>query len=139
MPSPHALALRARLVEEALAMGIDEAFIAKVVETFYDRVRTHPRLGPIFDKAIQGDWTPHLNKMKAFWSGILLHTGAYSGRPMAVHFALSDLEPAHFGEWLNLFEQTLRDIAPSEAAVDYFMEKAARIGESMKEALKYRP
>jgi hemoglobin len=137
--SEFALELRARLVEEARVMGIDEAFIAKVVDTFYDRVRAHPRLGPIFEGAIRGDWTPHLTKMKAFWGGILLHTGAYSGRPMAVHFALSDLESAHFGEWLALFEQTLRDLAPTEAAVDYFMEKATRIGQSMKEALKYRP
>jgi hemoglobin len=58
---------------------------------------------------------------------------------MRAHLKTKSIEPAHFGEWLHLFEQTLRDIAPSEAAVEYFMIRASRIGESLKTGLFFRP
>jgi hemoglobin len=58
---------------------------------------------------------------------------------MQVHLRTPGIEPAHFGEWLYLFEQTLRDLAPDERAVEYFMVRASRIGESLKLGLYYRP
>ncbi len=68
-----------------------------------------------------------------------LSAGAYSGRPMQAHMRVPAIEPAHFGQWLYLFEQTLRDIAPNEAVVEYFMVRASRIGESLKLGLFFRP
>ncbi len=138
MSLDHALAARQKIREDAAAIGIDEAFISKLVDEFYSRVREHPHLGPIFNNAVF-DWPEHLNKLKAFWASVALNAGAYSGRPMQAHMRVPAIEPAHFGEWLYLFEQTLRDIAPTEAAVEYFMVRANRIGESLKLGLFYRP
>lgn len=138
MTSPHALAAREKVRSDAAALGIDEAFISRLVDEFYDRVRQHPRLGPIFNDAVT-DWPEHLDKLKLFWASVTLHTGSYSGRPMQAHMRVPAIEPAHFGEWLYLFEQTLRDLAPGEGAVDYFMIRAHRIGESLKLGLFYRP
>lgn len=139
MPSPHALQVRQNLRQQADAFGINTNFISDLVDTFYERIRAHPRLGPIFETAIAPEaWPTHLATMKAFWASVLLHTGDYSGRPMAKHMALKALEPAHFGEWLYLFEQTVRDLNPHDEAVAFVMEKAWRIGESMKQALAYR-
>ena len=132
------VAARQRIREEALAIGIDEAFISRLVDDFYGRVRLHARLGPIFDAAVD-DWPAHLAKLKQFWASMALNAGTYTGRPMQVHLRLPTIEPAHFGDWLMLFEDTLRDIAPSEAAVEYFMVRAHRIGESFKAALAFRP
>ena len=56
---------RAEIQARATAMGIDDAFISHLVETFYERVRAHDRLGPIFSKAVD-DWNDHLPKMKDF-------------------------------------------------------------------------
>ena len=131
-------AARQKIRQDAAAIGIDEAFISRLVDTFYDRVRRHERLGPIFDAAI-ADWPEHLAKLKQFWASVALNAGAYAGRPMQAHLRLPTIEPAHFGDWLLLFEETLRDIAPSEAAVEYFMVRAHRIGESFKAALYFRP
>lgn len=138
MSSDHALAARQKIREDAAAIGIDEAFISKLVDEFYSRVREHPHLGPVFNGAVF-DWPEHLDKLKAFWASVALNAGAYSGRPMQAHMRVPAIEPAHFGEWLYLFEQTLRDIAPTEAAVEYFMVRANRIGESLKLGLFYRP
>lgn len=138
MTSEHALAARRKIREEAAAIGIDEAFISRLVDTFYERVRQHPQLGPVFNTAVH-DWPDHLAKLKSFWESVALNTGAYSGRPMQAHLRIKAIEPAHFGEWLYLFEQTLRDIAPDECAVEYFMVRASRIGESLKLGLFFRP
>lgn len=138
MTSPHALVARQKIREDAAAIGIDEAFISAFVDDFYARVRRHPRLGPIFEGAVH-DWPTHLATLKAFWASVLLSAGAYSGRPMQAHMRVEGIEPAHFGEWLYLFEATIRDHAQTEAAVEYVMERAHRIGESLKLGLHYRP
>ena len=138
MTSPHALAVRQKIREDASAIGIDEAFISGFVDDFYARIRQHPRLGPIFNGAVH-DWPAHLATLKAFWASVLLSAGAYSGRPMQAHMRVDGIESAHFGEWLYLFEETIRDHAKNEAAVEYVMERAHRIGESLKLGLFFRP
>ena len=138
MRSEHALAARQKIRQEAAAIGIDEAFISRLVEEFYARVRVHPHLGPVFNGSVE-DWPDHLAKLKQFWESVALNAGVYSGRPMQAHLKVRTIEAAHFGEWLYLFEQTLRDIAPGEAAVEYFMIRASRIGESLKLGLFFRP
>ena len=138
MSSEHALEARRKIREDAAAIGVNEAFISKLVDEFYSRVREHPHLGPVFNGAVH-DWPEHLAKLKLFWESVALNAGVYSGNPMRAHLKTKTIEPAHFGEWLHLFEQTLRDIAPTEAAVDYFMVRASRIGESLKMGLFFRP
>lgn len=138
MSSEQALEARRKIREEAAAIGIDEAFISKLVDEFYARVRVHPYLGPVFNGAVE-DWPDHLAKLKQFWESVALNAGVYTGRPMQAHLKVKAIEPAHFGEWLFLFEQTLRDLAADERAVEYFMVRANRIGESLKLGLFFRP
>lgn len=64
---------------EAGRLGIDETYISLLVESFYDRVRKDPELGPIFARAIPGDWGPHLAKMKDFWASVALGDTRYDG------------------------------------------------------------
>lgn len=47
-------AMRERAEAEMKALGIDEAFIGKLVDTFYARVLAHPELGPVFDARLSG-------------------------------------------------------------------------------------
>ena len=125
---------RAEIQARAAAMGIDEAFISNLVDTFYSRVRVHEVLGPIFNSAIE-DWDDHLPKMKAFWSSVAMNSGRYSGKPVPAHQKLTDVAHEDFAVWLGLFEQTLKDIAPPPEVVPYFMERAQRIAESLKLAM----
>jgi len=60
---------------------ISEENICQLVDAFYTKVRADEALAPIFDRAIQ-DWGPHLNKMYAFWSSVMLTTGRYKGNPL---------------------------------------------------------
>ncbi len=112
---------------QAEAMGVDEAYISTLVDTFYGRVQENALLGPIFEEVVDGKWDKHLVTMKSFWGSMALGLNTYEGRPMPKHMALKGLTPEHFATWLELFYQTLQDTAPSQAAEDYFIERAARI------------
>lgn len=119
----------------AASLGIDDAYISELVDTFYDRIRAHPVLGPVFNEAIRDNWPTHLARMKDFWASVALNAGRYSGKPVPAHKKHSSIRPQHFGIWLGLFEQTLRETAPTPGAADYFMERANRIAQSLQLAL----
>lgn len=126
---------RAQIQADAAAMGIDEAFISRLVDTFYDGVRADPTIGPIFNAKIGDNWPAHLATLKSFWSSVALNSGTYSGRPIPAHMDVTDARPPHFDIWLKLFRQTLDDIAPTPQAIDYFYVRAERIGKSLQLAM----
>ena len=127
--SEGAAARRAAAVDRIKAeTGIDEAMISDLVEAFYGRVRADDLIGPIFAARID-DWGPHLAQMKLFWSSVALSSGAYQGRPMPKHLPLP-VDARHFDRWLTLFQDTVRDLCPPQAAAA-FMERARRIAESL--------
>ena len=70
--------------DEKLA-HVSEDGIRQLVDAFYAKVRINPELAPIFARAIPGDWQPHLTKMYAFWSSVMLTTGRYKGNPVSKH------------------------------------------------------
>jgi len=85
------------------------------VRVFYAKVRKDPDLGPIFDAAI-GDWDQHLDRMTDFWSSVMLTSGRYSGNPMIKHMRQKAIRPAHFVQWLALFELTARELFSLDCA-----------------------
>ena len=130
---------RKRIRAEAEAMGIDAAFISNLVDQFYEKIRVHPELGPIFNDAIGDEWDAHLVKLKQFWSSIAFHDGSYSGRPVPAHMKLPGLTPQLFGLWLAQFDQTLVQISASKEAHVWFMQRARRIAESLMLNIFYNP
>lgn len=126
---------RAQIQAHAASIGINEAYISTLIDTFYARVRADPELGPIFNGEIGDGWGPHLVRMKTFWASVALNAGSYSGKPVPAHTKLHGVQPEHFDTWLALFRSTLTDTAPSSEAIDYFMERANRIAESLKLAM----
>jgi hemoglobin len=124
-----AIARRSEFAAEVKARtGIDEAMIRRLVHGFYGRIRIDPELGPIFAARIK-EWDPHLARMCAFWSSVVLMTGRYHGRPMQKH-ALLPVSGAHFDRWLRLFADTAREICPPLAA-EHFIDRARMIGASL--------
>ena len=101
--------------------------IERLVRGFYAKVRADAVLGPIFEARIR-DWEPHLAQMCAFWSSVALMTGRYHGTPMAKHLPLP-VDAGHFDRWLELFEQTAREICPPEARSAFRGTGAADRGE----------
>jgi len=119
-------------------LRISEDDIRRLVDSFYAKVRIDPVLGPIFERAIPGDWQPHLEKMYAFWSSVMLTSGRYKGNPVIKHMTIRGMTPELFTHWLALFDTTCRELF-EDPLVDAFRGKAERIAESLKLALFYRP
>jgi len=117
---------------------ISEDSIRRLVDAFYVKVRLDPELAPIFARAIPGDWQPHLTKMYAFWSSVMLTTGRYKGNPVVKHLVIPDIRLHLFERWLTLFDETCGELF-DETMREQFRTKAVRIAESLKLALFYRP
>jgi hemoglobin len=87
--------------------------IAKLINAFYDKVRSSEKIGYIFNDIAKVDWEAHLPIMYDFWEGVLFHTGNYARNPMLVHKALHTQHPLtaeHFSEWLRLFKTTVDEL-----------------------------
>jgi hemoglobin len=117
---------------------ISEDGIRRLIVAFYAKVRADRDLAPIFARAIPGDWGPHLATMNDFWSSLMLASGRYKGNPVAVHQRLEGLTPDLFDRWLELFGETCGELF-DERVADAFRQKAARVAESLKLGLFYRP
>jgi hemoglobin len=117
---------------------ITEEAIRRLVDEFYAKIRADRQLGPIFERAIPGDWAPHLATMRDFWSSVMLTSGRYKGSPVAVHQRVEEIELQLFDRWLALFDQTCSELF-NEAIATAFSAKASRIAESLKLAVFYRP
>ncbi len=103
-----------------------------LVRKFYDKVRIHETLGPIFN-AVVSDWETHLIHLSDFWEMILLQTGPGAGKfnPTKVHREVDSavdhtIEQLHFGNWLELWFATIDEFFEGEIA-DFAKEHARRM------------
>lgn len=103
-----------------------------LVRRFYLKVRDHETLGPIFNGVIK-DWDTHLIHLSDFWEMILLRSGPGAGKfnPVRVHREVdaavnNSIEQAHFGNWLQLWFETLDMYFEGEHAT-YAKEHAKRM------------
>ena len=88
---------------------ISEADVKLLVDTFYAKVNHDALLDPIFNGFAHVDWPQHLPKMYAFWSGLLLGTARYQGRPFPKHVPLP-IDATHFQRWVVLFQATVNEL-----------------------------
>lgn len=117
--------------------ALTEARIAEVVDQFYARVREDALLGPVFNGAI-ADWPHHLDKLKAFWSSMMLASGRYKGNPMAAHLPHAPaLTEQAFARWLSLWHTTTAELLPPETAAA-MQDKAKRIAQSLSLAMAFQ-
>jgi hemoglobin len=115
---------------------ITEADIAMLVDRFYAKVREDPKIGPVFNNAVQ-NWDAHLALLKDFWSTVLLTTGRYKGNPHLAHFRLP-IEAGYFARWLTLFAETANEVMSAPNA-EVVVRKANLISVNMKRVLASGP
>ncbi|MEM7427939.1 MAG: group III truncated hemoglobin [Pseudomonadota bacterium] len=127
---PALLSVRAARPARPVHEDISEERISDLVESFYAAIRSHERLGPLFEEKVAGDWAPHLARMKMFWRSVLLKTGEYHGQPVPKHLAILQLESDDFRLWLDLFRQHAHERFDAEAA-DLIVQAAERIAQSL--------
>lgn len=109
---------------------ISESEIARVVAAFYEAIRAHPGLGPVFAVHVD-DWPSHEAKIADFWSGAILHTRRYDGNPFARHRDAGNVRPGMFETWLALFDAVLaRELRPDQARA--WSALAHNIGRSLR-------
>ena len=104
--------------------------ISRVVQTFYAAVRRHEVLGPVFAGHVT-DWPAHEERIASFWRNAILYERGYDGNPMQVHRRAGDVKPAHFDDWLMLFDATLIRVLPRDPAVAW-SALAHRIGAGLR-------
>lgn len=93
--------------------------LAVLVDTFYERIREQPQLGPIFDQIAEVDWQTHLPKMVDFWEKALFRSGDYNGNPLRTHLNLSTriaLDRPLFDLWKQLFDSSVDELFQGERA-----------------------
>lgn len=84
--------------------------IEKLVNAFYDKIKTDAKIGYFFTDVAKVNWEAHLPKMYDFWENILFSNGNYTGNPMVKHKELhqkSEMKEAHFQHWNALFNETV--------------------------------
>jgi len=80
--------------------------IQLLVDSFYNRIREHAVLAPIFNRVIGDRWPEHLGKMYRFWQTVLLGEHTYYGSPFPPHAKLP-VDTEHFQNWLELWHATI--------------------------------
>lgn len=107
--------------------------IEKLVNSFYEKIKTDDVIGYLFNDVAKVNWETHLPKMYNFWENILFYTANYSGSPMAVHKELhqkSIMTEAHFHHWNKLFNETVDKFFEGPKA-DEIKNRASNIAQVM--------
>jgi hemoglobin len=115
---------------------ITPASLRILIDRFHDRVREDPEIGPLLRDQVE-DWEEHVERLHAFWSAVMLGDeagkaeAALDGPPFAV-------EAPFFDRWIAMFEEEAGGVY-EEPVATLFRTKARRVGDSLKNALFYRP
>ena len=107
----------------------DREDLIKIVDTFYNTVKTDDTLGYIFYDVMHVNWDKHLPKMYDFWENILFQTGNYSGRPFPVHLQVNEkqkLGDTEFNRWMQVFINTVNALYQGPKATE-LKQKAMNI------------
>jgi len=103
-----------------------------LVHTFYDKIRQHDMLGPIFNAHItEEQWPAHLSKLTDFWESNLFGVRTFRGSPSKAHVNVDKhlnhtISQNHFAQWLQLWFKTIDELFEGELA-DRAKEMARRM------------
>ena len=109
--------------------------IDRLVAAFYQRIRAHAMLGPIFARAIAPqdgpEWRAHEARIAAFWRNACGLDRSYDGSPMQAHVGNPEVQPGMFSTWLELFGETAREVLRPDQAAS-ITALATKIGTSLR-------
>lgn len=111
---------------------INKESIDKLMNIFYDKIKSDNNLGPIFKSKIgesKEAWDKHKDKISNFWQGQILGEGNYRGQPMKTHIELPPFPQEFFNIWLDLFSQSL-NLVFDDNCKDVFLKRAQMIANS---------
>jgi hemoglobin len=100
----------------------NRADLEGLVNIFYAKIKKDSLLGPIFNKHIPEEkWPEHLSKLTDFWETNLFGIRKFKGNPSQKHVEVDrglnhSVGQTHFGQWLNLWFQTIDELFVGERA-----------------------
>ena len=106
--------------------------VSLLVHTFYDKIRQHELLGPIFNGHItEEQWPAHLSKLTDFWESNLFGVRTFRGSPSKAHVNVDKnlnhtISQNHLAQWLQLWFETINELFEGELA-DRAKEMARRM------------
>lgn len=103
-----------------------------LINSFYEKIRSHALMGPIFNEIAHVDWVHHLPKMYDFWNMALFNVPGYTGHPLKPHLELNQhfkIKHEHFDTWLSLFNSTVDEHFVGSKANE-IKERANSIGKT---------
>ena len=115
--------------------------IELLVNNFYNKVKTDPVIGFIFNEIVRVNWERHLPVMYDFWENTLFYTGGYIGNPMETHRRLNKLIPlnaGYFQQWTHLFTSTVDELFTGEKA-ELAKQRATSISTIMQIKILHQP
>jgi hemoglobin len=122
----------------AQAAGLTEPLIRAVIDTFYEKVRRDPTLGPVFNGIIKDEWPAHIERIASFWLTATRLGGNYDGRRfMPAHLAHGAIQAAQLPQWLRLFRESVDEMCPPDGAA-VLVDIAERMADSIRMSLARR-
>ncbi len=115
----------------------DRTSIFAFVTAFYNEIRQHEVLGPIFNEKIGDHWDEHFETLTDFWMNVLFGARSYKGNPFGVHRQVTALKEEHFAMWLVIFHKVASEKLDTELAKEA-SAKAERIASSLKNGLFFK-
>ncbi|MDF4223357.1 group III truncated hemoglobin [Maribacter sp. M208] len=106
--------------------------VSLLVHTFYDKIKQHEFLGPIFNGHItEEQWPVHLSKLTDFWESNLFGVRTFRGSPSKAHVNVDKnlnhtIAQNHFAQWLQLWFETIDELFEGTLA-DKAKEMARRM------------
>ncbi len=126
---------RAQLREAAEIIGIDQAYLTRMLDFFVARIRADKQLCRMFEGRATDGPHPQVERMRAFWHDAAVHDGRCTERLIEAHRNLPGLRRDDFDRWLELFRATLDETAPTPEAANYLRTRAERIAQELKGAV----
>ena len=122
----------------AAEAGLTEQLVRNVVILFYEKVRRHPVLGPLFAEAIGADWDAHVERITLFWLHATRLRRGYDGKNfMPAHLRHQSIQVDLIPRWLALFRKTVAEqCSPRGASV--LVDIAERMAETLELGLARR-
>ncbi len=93
--------------------------IERLVDLFYEKVKSDETIGYFFTDVVKVNWTQHLPIMYDFWENAVFYSGSYNGNPMLQHTAIHSISPftmKHFQQWNQLFNDSVDELFEGDKA-----------------------
>lgn len=116
-------------------IGIDQAYLSRMLDFFVARIRADKRLCRVFEERATDDLRAQVERMRTFWYNTAVHDGRCTEKLVEVHRNLPGLRREDFDRWLELFRATLEETAPTPEAANYLVTRAERIAQRLKAAI----